>query len=133
MGLLVCARPTELCCTPSDGVSRAVTRGIVADLTITLRRIAVLPPGVPHSRVVPGDERVGDMTEFLQQIADRLEAARASLAEARLEGDDYLTQVRLGEIESLQRLMDEHRTPDTIILDTASLAATTLHQRAGVS
>lgn len=48
------------------------------------------------------------MTEFLQEIAERLGAARRSLDEARLEGDDYLIQVRTGEIESLQRLRDEH-------------------------
>jgi len=48
------------------------------------------------------------MSEFQQQIEARLESARSSLAEARREGDDYLAQVRLGEIESLQRLQAEH-------------------------
>ena len=48
------------------------------------------------------------MTEFLQEVADRIDAARRSLDQARADGDDYLVQVRTGEIESLQRLKDEH-------------------------
>jgi len=49
------------------------------------------------------------MSEFQQEIQSRMESARRSLAEARLDGDDYLTQVRLGEIESLERLLSEHK------------------------
>jgi len=49
------------------------------------------------------------MSEFQQEIEARMESATASLAEARLEGDDYLTQIRLGELESLQRLAAEHQ------------------------
>ena len=37
-----------------------------------------------------------------------MDTARRSLSEARVEGDDYLIQVRLGEIESLERLAAEH-------------------------
>lgn len=48
------------------------------------------------------------MSEFVQEIRDRIESARASLAEAQREGDDYLTQVCLGELESLERLAGEH-------------------------
>ena len=48
------------------------------------------------------------MSEFQLEIQARMEAATISLAEARLEGDDYLTQIRLGELESLQRLASEH-------------------------
>lgn len=62
------------------------------------------------------------MTEFLQEAAARLEAARRSLHQARAEGDDYLIQVRSGEIESLQRLMDEHSGHDTIVLEPGSPA-----------
>lgn len=62
------------------------------------------------------------MTEFLEVIAARLEAARRSLREARLEGDDYLIQVRSGEIESLQRLMDEQNGEDTIVVEQGSPA-----------
>ena len=48
------------------------------------------------------------MSEFEQEIATRMDTARRSLDEARSEGDDYLIQVRLGEIESLERLAAEH-------------------------
>jgi hypothetical protein len=48
------------------------------------------------------------LSEFQQEIKTRMETARQSLREARLEGDDYLIQVRLGEIESLERLIAEH-------------------------
>jgi hypothetical protein len=48
------------------------------------------------------------MSEFQQEIQARLESATQSLAQARLEGDDYLAQIRLGELESLERLAAEH-------------------------
>lgn len=48
------------------------------------------------------------MSEFQQEIQARLESAHQSLAEAQLDGDDYLTQVRLGELESLERIASEH-------------------------
>ena len=48
------------------------------------------------------------MSEFTQEIETRMATARRSLEEARLEGDDYLIQVRLGEIESLERLAADH-------------------------
>ena len=48
------------------------------------------------------------MSEFQQEIQIRLESASQSLAEAERDGDDYLAQVRLGEIESLRRLAQEH-------------------------
>jgi hypothetical protein len=47
------------------------------------------------------------MSEFQQQIQVRLDTATRSLEEARRDGDDYLAQVRLGEIESLHRLAEE--------------------------
>lgn len=47
------------------------------------------------------------MSEFQQEIEIRLESATRSLAEAQREGDDYLASIRLGEIESLQRLAEE--------------------------
>jgi hypothetical protein len=53
------------------------------------------------------------MTEFLREIRTRLESAHQSLDEARRDGDDYLIQVRTGEIESLERLVDEHREEQT--------------------
>ena len=48
------------------------------------------------------------MSEFQQEIQIRLDTATQSLEEAQRDGDDYLAQVRLGEIESLHRLADEH-------------------------
>lgn len=48
------------------------------------------------------------MSEFQREIQARMESATLSLAEARLEGDEYLAQVRLGELESLERLACEH-------------------------
>ena len=48
------------------------------------------------------------MSEFEQEIQIRLESATQSLADAERDGDDYLAQVMLGEIESLQRLAAEH-------------------------
>ena len=48
------------------------------------------------------------MSEFLHEVQIRLETARQSLAEAQRDGDDYLAQVREGEIESLHRLVEQH-------------------------
>ena len=48
------------------------------------------------------------MSEFQQEIEARLRSAHQSPAEARLEGDDYLVQVTLGELESLERLADDN-------------------------
>jgi len=48
------------------------------------------------------------MSEFTHEIQSRMVTARRSLEEARVEGDDYLIQVRLGEIESLERLVADH-------------------------
>ncbi len=48
------------------------------------------------------------MSEFRREITERIKTARLSLVEAQHEGDDYLVQVRTGEIESLERLATEH-------------------------
>jgi len=55
-----------------------------------------------------GDERVLAMTEFLQEIQARMETAHESLDQARRDGDDYLIQIRSGELESLERLVAAH-------------------------
>jgi hypothetical protein len=47
------------------------------------------------------------MSEFQKEFETRMETARRSLDEARNDGDDYLIQIRLGEIESLERLAAE--------------------------
>ncbi len=49
------------------------------------------------------------MSEFVNEIETRMATARQSLDEARTDGDDYLIQIRLGEIESLERLAAEHQ------------------------
>jgi hypothetical protein len=48
------------------------------------------------------------LSEFQLEIEIRMATARQSLAQARIERDDYLIQVRLGEIESLERLAAEY-------------------------
>ena len=48
------------------------------------------------------------MSAFQQEIQIRMESATRSLHEAERDGDDYLAQIRLGEIESLTRLAQEH-------------------------
>ncbi len=55
------------------------------------------------------------MSEFLREITGRLDAARACLDEARRDGDDYLVQVLLGEVESLERIESEHRVEGDVI------------------
>ena len=59
-------------------------------------------------RVWVRDKKMIAVSEFQHEIETRMETARRSLEEARAEGDDYLIQVRLGEIESLERLAAEH-------------------------
>lgn len=48
------------------------------------------------------------MTAFRLHINDRIAETQASLNEARLAGDDYLVEIRLGELESLARIAAEH-------------------------
>lgn len=49
------------------------------------------------------------MTDFQSEFRQRAAEAQRALAEARDTGDDYLVEVRLGEIESLARLGAEHQ------------------------
>ena len=48
------------------------------------------------------------MEDFRNEIRLRAVEAQASLDQARAEGDDYLAEIRLGEMESLARLAAEH-------------------------
>ncbi|HZI96289.1 MAG TPA: hypothetical protein VFD41_02050 [Actinomycetales bacterium] len=48
------------------------------------------------------------MSEFASEMTDRVTAARTSLADAAAQGDDYLVDVRVGELESLARVAAEH-------------------------
>ena len=48
------------------------------------------------------------MSEFASEIAERVTRASTSLEEARSSGDDYLLDVRLGELEELARVAADH-------------------------
>ena len=48
------------------------------------------------------------MTHFPNEIRERIQSTRRSLLEARLSGEDYLVEVRLGELESLAHIAAEH-------------------------
>lgn len=48
------------------------------------------------------------MSEFASEMTDRVHAASTSMAHAEAEGDDYLVDVRLGELESLARSAADH-------------------------
>jgi hypothetical protein len=48
------------------------------------------------------------MTEFHAEIRARVQEAVASLEAARRSGDDYMVEVRLGELEGLAHLVAEH-------------------------
>jgi putative N-acetylmannosamine-6-phosphate epimerase len=49
-----------------------------------------------------------DVTQFDATISQRIQDARKALDEARGDGDDYLADIRLGELESLARVAAEH-------------------------
>ncbi len=48
------------------------------------------------------------MTEFGSQIRTRIAQTRSSLGEAAADQDDFLVEVRLGELETLARLAAEN-------------------------
>jgi hypothetical protein len=48
------------------------------------------------------------LSDFQHVILGRIADSRASLSEAHRTGDDYLVEIRLGELESLARLAAEH-------------------------
>ena len=58
------------------------------------------------------------MNEFAHEMTARVKEASTSLAEAKLAGDGYLVEVRLGELESLARVAQDNG------LDLPSVAAT---------
>ncbi len=49
-----------------------------------------------------------DVTQFDATVNERVAQARKALDEARSAGDDYLSDVHLGELESLARVAAEH-------------------------
>jgi hypothetical protein len=48
------------------------------------------------------------VTQFHSEIRSRIEQARTSLGEASAARDDYLLEIRLGELETLVRLAAEN-------------------------
>lgn len=48
------------------------------------------------------------MSEFIDQIRERVQTALTDLAQARDAGDDYAAQVHTGQLESFARLASEH-------------------------
>jgi len=48
------------------------------------------------------------VSEFENEVSERVQEARRSLAEAEASGDEYLVGVRLGVLESLARLAADH-------------------------
>jgi hypothetical protein len=48
------------------------------------------------------------LTEFGSELRRRIQQTVTDLADARASGDDYLVEVRLGELESLARVAAEH-------------------------
>jgi hypothetical protein len=55
------------------------------------------------------------VTDFGTEIRASMAGTRERLAAARLDGDDYLIELLLGELESLTRIAADHH----VVLDTS--------------
>ena len=51
------------------------------------------------------------MSEFRSEISSRIDRVKGDLAQGAADGDDYLVEVSLGELESLARIAVEHDLP----------------------
>ena len=51
------------------------------------------------------------MSEFRSEISSRIDRVKGNLAKGAADGDDYLVEVSLGELESLARIAVEHDVP----------------------
>ena len=51
------------------------------------------------------------MSEFRSEINSRIDRVKRDLARGVADGDDYLVEVSLGELESLARIAVEHDVP----------------------
>ncbi len=51
------------------------------------------------------------MSEFSSEISSRIDRVKGDLARGAADGDDYLVEVSLGELESLARIAVEHDVP----------------------
>jgi hypothetical protein len=48
------------------------------------------------------------VSDFRREISNRIALTRGELSHAEEIGDDYLVEVRLGELESLERIAADH-------------------------
>jgi hypothetical protein len=51
------------------------------------------------------------VSEFRSEISSRIDQVKGDLARGAADGDDYLVEVSLGELESLARIAAEHDLP----------------------
>jgi len=51
------------------------------------------------------------VSDFRNQISNRIAQTRGDLSQAAATGDDYLVEVSLGELEALTRIAVEHDLP----------------------
>jgi hypothetical protein len=51
------------------------------------------------------------VSDFRREISNRIAQTRGELSHAEASGDDYLVEIRLGELESLARIAAEHDVP----------------------
>ncbi len=51
------------------------------------------------------------MREFHSEFSSQLDRVKGDLARGEADGDDYLVEVSLGELESLARIAVEHDVP----------------------
>ena len=72
----------------------------------------------PFRRVVAGSrvwawagDEEGCVSEFRSEISSRIDRVKGELAQGAADGDDYLVEVSLGELESLARIAVEHDVP----------------------
>ncbi|PPK98379.1 hypothetical protein CLV92_10174 [Kineococcus xinjiangensis] len=63
---------------------------------------------LPQTTPVPEAAATARPSHFQQEIEDRAQRARASIERATAEGEDYLAEVHLAELESLVRLASEN-------------------------
>lgn len=60
------------------------------------------------------------MDHFTDALRGRVRDARAAIGRAQAEGDEHALVVRLGELESLRRLADEHEVAWSDVADEPS-------------
>lgn len=56
-------------------------------------------------------EEEGRVDEFRNEISSRIDRLKGDVSRGRADGDDYLVEVSLGELESLARIAADHGLP----------------------